>query len=259
MRQKVRPFRFFVLAVAFLSLFAQGFSTHAAGISREIADEMNLRKAVFERVMERADRFRNSASALRLDAESVRFAIQNGWENATQEDIFRQNATENESETDFLLRALDSLGACESVERAKTFARTGTDRHGNYREFSTQEQFRFAAIGFSEGVRESAEITVSVRILAQWKRGSERLILVAVTDSAQCPLPFPEQDSMPTQFACVTGGGTLSDFQNTLIFATFTPNTLAGVVWTASEKLPYISDFRLVNTLSAGRKPILLI
>ncbi len=259
MRQKVRPFRFFTLAVAFLSLFAQGFSTHAAGIFCEIVDEMNLRKAVFERVVERADLFRNSAEALRLDAESVQFAIQNGWENATREDVLRKSTTKTESETDFLLRALDSLGACESVERAKTFARTGTDRHGNYREFSTQEQFRFAAIGFSTGVRESAEITTSVRILAQWKRDSERLIVAAVTDSAQCPLPFPGQDSMPTQFACVTGGGTLSDFQNTLIFAAFTPNTLAGAVRTVCEKLPNISDFRLVNTLSAGRKPILLI
>ncbi|MDO4630142.1 MAG: hypothetical protein Q4C70_13265, partial [Planctomycetia bacterium] len=170
-----------------------------------------------------------------------------------------ENMTENDSETDFLLRALDSLGACESVERAKTFARTGTDRHGNYREFSTQEQFRFAAIDFSAGAQECAEVAVSVRILAQWKRTSERLILVAMTDSARGPLPFPEQDSMPTQFACVTGGGTLSDFQNTLTFAAFTPNTLADAVRTVSEKLPYISDFRLVNTLSAGRKPILLI
>ncbi|MDO4627982.1 MAG: hypothetical protein Q4C70_02235, partial [Planctomycetia bacterium] len=95
MCQKVSPFRFFVLAVAFLSLFAQGFSTHAAGISRKIADEMNSRKAVFEHVMQRADRFRNSAGALRLDAESVRFTIQNGWENATREDTFRENMTEN--------------------------------------------------------------------------------------------------------------------------------------------------------------------
>ena len=217
-------------------------SSDANGNTREIS-----RHDVMRQVLDRADAFRLSAGRLGWDETSARQILTDGWDRLTNP--VREAVVPKGSDAEFMLNALESLGDCEAVDRARAFVLDGCGR-----KISTgalEEQFRRAALG-------SVEDEAALEVLANWSVDSAEAFLASVNDSRQpAPKPFDHEEFPSVALAQITGSA--NDFHALQAFSALIQNPLDGECVTQNAHLPRLTFFSLNLTLSAGRKPFLLI
>lgn len=234
---------FALLGVLFV-LLSGGTSANAnAG---ENAREIS-RHEVMQQIIARADAFRLSAVRLGWDETSARQVLTEGWNrlmNPSREAVIPEG-----SDAEFMLNALESLGDCEALNRARAFVLDGCRREISA--VALEDQFRRAAIG-------SVEDEAALEILANWSKDSAELLLQSVNNSRQpAPQPF-DREEFPSAALAQTSGS-VNDFHALQGFHFMTQNPLDGVCVTQNARLPRLSFFSSSLTLSAGRKPFLLI
>lgn len=234
---------FALLGVLFV-LLSGGTSANAnAG---ENAREIS-RHEVMQQIIARADAFRLSAVRLGWDETSARQILTDGWDRLTNPP--REAVVPEDSDAEFILNALGSLDDCEAVDRARAFVLDGCEREISA--VALEDQFRRAALG-------AVEDEAALEILARWSADSAEAFLASVNDSRQpAPKPF-DRGEFPSAALAQTSGSA-NDFHAFQAFHFMTQNPLDGVCVTQNARLPRLSFFSSALTLSAGRKPFLLI
>ncbi|MBR0191210.1 MAG: hypothetical protein IJQ31_04005 [Thermoguttaceae bacterium] len=205
------------------------------------------RHDVMRQVLDRADAFRHSAARLGWDETSARQILTDGWDRLTNP--AREAVIPEGSDAEFMLNALESLGDCEALDRARAFVLDGCGREISA--VALDEQFRRAALG-------SVEDEAALEVLANWNADSAESFLASVNDSHQpAPKPFDRGEFPSVALAQITGSA--NDFQALQAFSALIPNPLDGECVTQNAHLPRLTFFSLNLTLSAGRKSFLLI
>lgn len=240
----MRPRSFLTTVFAFLG----ALSVLLSGGTSANANAQNLsRHDVMRQVLDRADAFRHSAARLGWDETSARQILTDGWDRLTNP--AREAVIPESSDAEFMLNALESLGDCEALDRARAFVLDGCGREISA--VALDEQFRRAALG-------SVEDEAALEVLARWSTDSTEAFLASVNDSRQpAPKPF-DRGEFPSA-ALAQASGSANDFHAFLAFHLMTQNPLDGVYVTQNARLPRLTFFSLNLTLSAGRKPFLLI
>lgn len=246
----MRPRSFLTTVFTFLGvlsvLLSGGTSANAGASSDANAREIS-RHDVMRQVIARADAFRHSAGRLGWDETSARQILTDGWDRLTNPS--QEVAIPEGSDAEFMLNALESLGDCEAVDRARAFVIDGCEREISA--VALEDQFRRAALG-------SVEDEAALEILARWSADSAERFLQSVNDSRQpAPKPF-DRGEFPVAALAQTSGSA-NDFHAFQAFHLMTQNPLDGVCVTQDSRLPRLSFFSSSLTLSAGRKPFLLI
>lgn len=244
----MRPRSFLTTVFALLGVLFVLLSggTSANAYAGENAREIS-RHEVMRQVIARADAFRHSASRLGWDETSARQVLTDGWARLTNPS--REAVIPEGSDAEFMLNALESLGDCEALNRARAFVLDGCRR--KISAVALEDQFRRAAIG-------SVEDEAALEILARWSADSAEAFLASVNDSRQpAPQPF-DREEFPSAALAQTSGS-VNDFHALQGFHFMTQNPLDGVCVTQNARLPRLSFFSSSLTLSAGRKPFLLI
>ena len=218
------------------------------------------RHEVMRQVIARADSFRHSASRLGWDETSARQVLTDGWARLTNSPSFIEitEVSPKGSDAEFMLNALESLGDCEALDRARAFVLDGCGREISA--VALDEQFRRAALGAVEDETALGSVVdeAALEILANWSKDSAELLLQSVNDSRQ-PAPKPyDREEFPSAALAQTSGS-VNDFHALQGFHFMTQNPLDGVCVTQNARLPRLSFFSSSLTLSAGRKPFLLI
>ncbi|MCR5164418.1 MAG: hypothetical protein K6C40_10410 [Thermoguttaceae bacterium] len=236
----------FVLLGVFSVLLSGGTSANASASSDANAREIS-RHGVMQQILARSDAFRHSAVRLGWDETSARQILTEGWDRLTNPP--REAVIPEGSDAEFMLNALETLGDCEAVDRARTFVLDGCGREISA--VALEDQFRRAALG-------SVEDETALKILAHWSADSAEAFLASVNDSRQpAPKPFDRRDFPSAALAQTSGSA--NDFHAFQAFDFMTQNPLDGVCVTQNARLPRLSFFSFNLTLSAGRKPFLLI
>ncbi len=250
---------------ASVSLLQVGFPHPSSDLRDEVLEnEIFFREQLLGKLQKRADQFQKTAQAGRLpEAEALRI-VRDGWRTATQADRFSETQTHSEthlpissvSETEFLLQALAQLEPGESVERARTFALQDCASCGTQPTFPTTEQFRLAAVGKSSDVSQWAESFCEIRVLSRWQAVSAQ-ICAWQTDRTPNRAPCPCR-SFPHLTASISSGP-VSEVQKLLEISMQTQNPLDSFCLSPQGRMPETTIFRLAGSMSAGRKPVLLI
>ena len=240
----MRPRSFLTTVFAFLGALSVLLSggTFANANAQKIS-----RHDVMQQVLDRADAFRHSAARLGWDETSARQILTDGWNRLTNPP--REAVIPEGSDAEFMLNALGTLDDCEAVDRARAFVLDGCGREISA--VALEDQFRRAALG-------SVEDETALEILARWSADSAEAFLASVNDSRQpAPKPF-DRGEFPSA-ALAQASGSANDFHAFQAFLFMTQNPLDGVCVTQNARLPRLSFFSSSLTLSAGRKPFLLI
>jgi hypothetical protein len=198
-------------------------------------------------VLDRADAFRHSAGRLGWDETSARQILTDGWDRLTNPS--REAVIPEGSDAEFMLNALESLGHCEDLDRARAFVLDGCGREISA--VALEDQFRRAALG-------AVEDETALEVLANWSADSAEAFLASMNDSRQ-PAPKPFDHGEFPAAALAQTSGSASDFHALQAFSALIQNPLDGECVTQNAHLPRLTFFSLNLTLSAGRKPFLLI
>lgn len=230
-----------------------------------LEEESRRREQLFRQLSARAEAFRRSALHLGLEGPEAARVISDGWavltgnRNLEPTESSSRAISERISETDFLLRALDSLEPCAEVGRARAFAISGCGQEltAFWPTYSQTEQFQRAALGKSNDFRTWSANDASMKVLKRWKSVSAELIACQWERESQAP----QRDSnheLPQLAFCGTGSVTVS-FRTLVALCAWNPNPLETLCVRESKRFPRMSSFSLAGSLSAGRKPVLLI
>lgn len=244
----------------------------------QLLDEQRRRDDLFQRLNKRAEDFRLSASRLGFLPGEANRLLHDGWTTLTDDSHnFKSSIhfTENGSEIEFLLMALDALPDSDGVSRAKAFVQTGSDKNRSWPQYSALDQIRFAAIQLTEKLTEKitensreifskneeiawSQVETDCRLLREWKSDSATLVLATVNAPSR-PAPFPFAPENSPEIALFSSVSSVQNFRNLIAFSQLFLVPFEGLPAASENRFPKISFFKKFHALSAGRKPFLLI
>lgn len=219
---------------------------------------LSQRKQFFQRLNLRTEDFRRFSACSGIDSIEAKFLIQNGWRkisNPLTETGKPATFADSRAEIDFLLETLSFFPDSASIRRARRFLQPASAALV-WPSYSLSEQLRFAAVQFTEHSPSDDLVARSdLALLENWNRDSTLLL---ASDFLSHGLPTsPERPRVPLSFAFISSVSTLNRLAAPICESVLTETRNDGRV--ANARLSRITDFQKFHTLSAGRRPFLLI